>query len=254
MYTMKRYNKRPLTHSQIINMLKQRGLSFTDENDAFKILSNISYFRIARYLRPMETCCDLHLFKPNSTFENALELYNFDKKLRHILFCYIGDLEVAIRAKLIQHISLWKTLEVISFSTLSKLYCNLKDVSLKKKIAREFGLPQHLYLESWVKSLTVLRNRIAHYSCVWNRKYPWKPKIPKRLTNLWLANTSIRTEKLYAQLCCLLYMANVICPDNTLRNQLVSLFIQYSNVDLRAMGFPADWHTEPLWRDAADTE
>lgn len=58
----------------------------------------------------------------------------------------------------------WKTLEVSSFGTLSKLYCNLADNNLKKQIAREFGLPQHLYLESWIKSLSVLRNCIAHHA------------------------------------------------------------------------------------------
>ncbi|WP_353955686.1 hypothetical protein [uncultured Odoribacter sp.] len=35
---------------------------------------------------------------------------------------------------------------------LSKLYCNLSDNNLKKQIARELGLPQHLYLESWIKN------------------------------------------------------------------------------------------------------
>lgn len=32
---------------------------------------------------------------------------------------------------------------------------NLADNNLKKQIARELGLPQHLYLESWIKSLSV---------------------------------------------------------------------------------------------------
>lgn len=73
----------------------------------------------------------------------------------------------------------WKTLEVSSFGTLSKLYCNLSDNNLKKQIAKELGLPQHIYLESWIKSLSVLRNCIAHHARIWNRKYPWKPQLPK---------------------------------------------------------------------------
>ena len=35
----------------------------------------------------------------------------------------------------------WKTLEVVSFGTLSKLFCLFKDNRLKKQVAREFGLP-----------------------------------------------------------------------------------------------------------------
>ena len=34
----------------------------------------------------------------------------------------------------------WKTLEVVSFGTLSKLFCLFKDNRLKKQVAREFGL------------------------------------------------------------------------------------------------------------------
>ena len=38
----------------------------------------ISYFRLANYLRPMEQDKIAHIFKPNSTFENALDLYYFE--------------------------------------------------------------------------------------------------------------------------------------------------------------------------------
>lgn len=58
----------------------------------------------------------------------------------------------------------WKTLEVTSFGTLSKLFCNFADNKIKKRIAREFNLPQHLVLESWIKSAVVLRNYLAHHS------------------------------------------------------------------------------------------
>lgn len=56
----------------------------------------------------------------------------------------------------------WKTLEITSFGLLSKLFCNIDDNRLKKKIARDFNLPQHLCLESWIKSFVALRNCIAH--------------------------------------------------------------------------------------------
>ena len=48
----------------------------------------------------------------------------------------------------------WKTLEVVSFGTLSKLFCLFKDNRLKKQVAREFGLPQYTYLESWIRCIT----------------------------------------------------------------------------------------------------
>ena len=42
----------------------------------------------------------------------------------------------------------WKTLEVVSFGNLSKLYANMKDVEVKKLVAKSVGLPQYTYLES----------------------------------------------------------------------------------------------------------
>lgn len=142
----------------------------------------------------------------------------------------------------------WKTLEVSSFGTLSKLYCNLTDNNLKKQIARELGLPQHLYLESWIKSLSVLRNCIAHHARIWNRKYPWKPQIPQKLQSPWIQNSTISHEKLYAQLCCIGYLLNAIHPNNNFRQQLKTLLSKYSIVDISAMGFPKLWYNEALWK------
>ena len=142
----------------------------------------------------------------------------------------------------------WKTLEVSSFGTLSKLYCNLADNNLKKQIARELGLPQHLYLESWIKSLSVLRNRIAHHARIWNRKYPWKPQIPQKLQSPWIQNSTISHEKLYAQLCCIGYLLNAIHPNNNFKQKLKILLSKYSIVDISAMGFPKLWYNEALWK------
>lgn len=260
----------------------------------------MSYFRLANYLRPMEIDKTLHKFKPNSHFDNAINLYFFDKKLRALLFTAIQSFEIALRSKIIHHFSMkygsfwimeqhlfsdnkifkdclthieqevlrskedfiqahlnkysqpsipptWKTLEVVSFGTLSKLFCNLKDTKLKKKIAREFNLPQHEYLESWCKCAVALRNCIAHHSRVWNRRYPLKPQIPSKLKGKWIDSSVTESTKLYAQLCCLAYLQNATLPDNDFIAQLKHLFNDYPNVDVAAMGFPTTWKKEPLW-------
>lgn len=141
----------------------------------------------------------------------------------------------------------WKTLEISSFGTLSKLYCNLTDTKIKKQIAKELGLPQHIYLESWIKSLSVLRNCIAHHARIWNKKYPWKPQLPKKLTYAWISDFSSQT-KLYPQICCILYLLNVIKPENQFKENIKALLDKYSTVDYSAMGFPQGWENEPLWR------
>ncbi len=294
------YTKQPISIANQMEMLKNRGLLFDNEQAAIEYLKVISYFRLANYWKPMERDKVNHIFKPNSKFENVVALYNFDKELRSLLFSAIQNIEIALRTKVIQIVSsqygafwfadkslfsnisifsncltsikdelkrskedflvehfakydnppyppAWKTLEVSSFGTLSKLYCNLSDNIVKKCIARELGLPQHLYLESWIKSLSVLRNCIAHHARIWNRKYPWKPQLPKKLQNPWIQDKNISQERLYAQLCCVAYLMDAIHPNNNFKQKLKALLLEYPIVDVAAMGFPRGWYIEPLW-------
>lgn len=294
------YTKQPLDYPCILQMLKDRGLIIKDDNVASEQLKIMSYFRLANYLRPMEQDKITHAFKPNSFFDNAVNLYYFDKKLRALLFTAIQSFEIALRSKLIHHFSMaygafwlmdrrlyadkkiftdcyirvqqevfrskedfiqehfdkynnpiippvWKTLEVVSFGTLSRIFCNLSDTKIKKKIAREFNLPQHKLLESWCKSAVTLRNNLAHHSRTWNRAYPIQPQLPQSLNGSWIKTTGVAGNRLYAQLCCLAYLQNVIHPDNDFTRQLKLLLKDHLNVDVTAMGFPTDWENEPLW-------
>lgn len=294
------YNKPPMDYPRILQMLKDRGLIIRDDNEASERLRIISYFRLANYLRPMELNKTTHIFKPNSHFDNAVNLYFFDKELRALLFTAIQSFEIALRSKLIHYFSMaygsfwimnrtlfsdnkifndcsiriqqevfrskedfiqehfdkysnpiippaWKTLEVVSFGTLSRIFCNLKDTKLKKKIAREFNLPQHEYLESWCKCAVALRNCIAHHSRTWNRRYPLKPQLPSKLKGKWVNSSGIVQSKLYAQLCCLAYLQDATHPNNNLKQQLKSLLTVHPNVDVAAMGFPIGWDSEPIW-------
>ena len=129
-----------------------------------------------------------------------------------------------------------------------RLFENFGDKHVKIIIAREFNLPQHLHLESWIKSIVVLRNCIAHHSRIWNRKFPLKPQLPLKLNGMWIDCSGIERAKLYAQLCCLVYLQNQIHPDNDFKQQLKSLLKAHPNVDVAAMGFPVGWENEPLWR------
>lgn len=295
------YTKLPLDFPQIIQMLKDRGLNIINDTKAIEQLQVISYFRLANYLRPMEQDKMNHTFKANSYFENALDLYYFDKELRTLIFTAVQSVEIALRAKMVHHISLkygafwftnaslfanndihqgclsqieqelsrsredfiqehfakysvpdippvWKTLEVTSFGTLSKLFCNLADISIKKKIAREFNLPQHKVLESWIKCIVVLRNCLAHHTRVWNRNFPIMPQMTASLRGAWVTPTGFPLVKVYSQLCCLAYFENHIHPNNDFKPRLQALLKKYPNVDTAAMGFPKNWESEPLWR------
>ena len=92
-----RYSKQPLDFPDILNLLKSRGLIVQDESKAIECLKVISYFRLDNYFHPMESDKILHTFKPNSYFENAVDLYTFDSKLRTLIFSAIQSIEIALR-------------------------------------------------------------------------------------------------------------------------------------------------------------
>ena len=142
----------------------------------------------------------------------------------------------------------WKTLEVVSFGNLSKLYANMKDVVVKKQVAKSVGLPQYTYLESWMRSLAVLRNCCAHHGRAWNRRYPAMPQLPKRLPLAWVNTQYVRPMKLYAHLCTLLYLEQSIVPNSDIKDRLLNLLKTYPYISTKQMGFPRGWENEPLWQ------
>lgn len=294
------YTNRPLDVKDIISLLKQRGLLFHDEQKATTYFQSISFFRLAEYLRPLEADKRTHIFKPHSTFEQAITLYHFDKQFRTVLFDAIQQIEVALRTRMIHYISLkygafwfmnetlfsdkslfeenishirqevlrskedfiseyyssysspdlppvWKTFEVISLGTLSKIYRNFKDIGVKKQIARSFNLPQHLCLENWLKCTVLLRNYVAHHNRLWNRVFPFYPQLNIKLRGVWISTTGVDNTRLYAQVCYVAYLLNYIVPTSDFRQHLIELVVQNPTVDIRAMGFPPHWQSEPLW-------
>ena len=76
-----------------------------NEQTAALCLNHISYFRLKGYWLDMQTDRVNHVFAPNSCFENVIARYYFDRQLRLILFDAIEFIEIALRSKLIYHLS-----------------------------------------------------------------------------------------------------------------------------------------------------
>lgn len=143
----------------------------------------------------------------------------------------------------------WKTLEVVSFGTLSKLYCNMQDAEVKKLVAKDFYLPQYPFLENWIKCACVLRNYCARHARLWNRRFPLIPKLPQSLPLTWIANRDVRPIKLYAQLCYLAYMEQSINPRGNFKEKIFRLLSPAPRPLLKSIGIPAAWQSEPLWKE-----
>lgn len=186
---------------------------------------------------------DASLFKDKHIFQNCLE--NIQKEVSRSNEDFLKEHFAKYDEPLLPPV--WKTMEVVSFGTLSKLYCNFSDVEVKKGVARSFGLPQYLYMESWMKCAAVLRNYCAHHARLWNRRFPIMPHLPKRLPLDWINVQALRPIKLYAQLCYLVYLEQSIRPNSDFKNEFVALLHDKPRSITKAMGFPAGWQDEALW-------
>ena len=86
---------------QIVQILKSRGMLMEDEHKVENYLMNIGYHRLSAYIYPFYKIPKYELaLKEETTFEQVLTLYRFDKKLRILLFNEIEKIEVAIRSVL----------------------------------------------------------------------------------------------------------------------------------------------------------
>ena len=118
---------------------------FRNEAGAPHFLANISYYRLKGYWWDMQSDKVNHVFSPNSYFEEVIERYNFDRHLRLLLFDAIERIEIALRTKMIYHLSL---------SYGEKWYLDNTIVSNQgmhnthvKKLREEFGYSQEIFIK-----------------------------------------------------------------------------------------------------------
>ena len=146
----------------------------------------------------------------------------------------------------------WKLLEILSLGTVSKIYMNLTDSIEKKEIAKSLELPNHLWLESWMMSIAVLRNLCAHHCRIWCKNFMYPPKIMQPTKRKWIEpfKTPVHNEYLYYQMCAVKYLVNAIQPDNILTDQLKNIVVNYQNkgINFTDIGMDEHWQNEKLWQ------
>lgn len=95
---------------QQIELLRKRGMRIDEADRARGFLMEIGWYRMSLYWFPFELrypdpVDPVHLFKPDTTFRDALMLYAFDFNLRHLLLKPLERIETAFRTYLIHYVS-----------------------------------------------------------------------------------------------------------------------------------------------------
>ena len=307
-----RYSKKPLTVDEQIDRLEQRGLNFSNKKLAKNYLQNISYYRLRAYTYPFQDNkdpdADHEFFRDNIDFNDIIDLYVSDRRLRNLVFNELEKIEVAIRTQLslvysnnakdpfwyldrrwfsrasdddfgnmiddvtsdvnrsnedfIKHYKAkydtpempptWMSLEVVSFGTLSWMYKLLNKSPEKKQIALAFGIGNDEVFANWLHAFSNLRNCCAHHSRIWNRRFVVHLKLPYNTTQPFLTpeiTGAIKETKLFALLSAIKYVADILSPGNSFKDNLKKLLKdRHQLLRLKEMGFPMDWESLPVWR------
>ncbi len=112
------FNKPPKTFDELIQQLKDRGMIIGNEDFAKDILSKVNYYRLSGYWfkfqnkyinrdmvysSPQEKEEFENKFSIKITFENIVDIYKFDSKLRSLCFDALEKIEVTINSVICEY-------------------------------------------------------------------------------------------------------------------------------------------------------
>lgn len=129
---------------------------------------------------------------------------------------------------------IYALVEVFSFGTLSKFYKNMLN-SDKKAVAKTFGVG-YTYLESWLESISYVRNICAHYGRLYNAKLSKTPMLYKEYSEAGIGN-----NRIFGVLLCMRSLLKEDSHWNIFVDQIEMLFEKYEKVDIKTMGFTKEW-------------
>jgi len=101
----KPYNKPALDEMEQLNLLLSRNLLIPDHQRALHYLRFIGYYRLSGYALFFQDQ-NSRKFKNNTSFDNVLDLYIFDRELRLLVMDAIERIEVAVRTCISNYLSL----------------------------------------------------------------------------------------------------------------------------------------------------
>lgn len=101
----KEYNKPPLTIESQIKLLKDRWLSFSNEQYAEEFLGRVSYYRLSAYMR-FFLWNDRENFIENISFKDITDLYNFDSDLKILLLEALEVIEISFKTQITNIVSI----------------------------------------------------------------------------------------------------------------------------------------------------
>ena len=105
----------------------------------------------------------------------------------------------------------------------------------KKAVAKSFGIG-YTYLESWLESISYVRNICAHYGRLYNAKLSKTPLLYKEYLEAGIGN-----NRMFGILLCMKHILKNDSRWNLYVQDIETLIDKYEKVDIKTMGFPKNW-------------
>ena len=135
---------------------------------------------------------------------------------------------------------IWMVVELLSFGELSNLYKNLLKFEDRNKIAAYYSLPSTV-MESWLHSLTVLRNKCAHHSKLIDTQNPFAVILPHKIDKRYNSTLKISgNQSFLTWMLMLCYLAEASGRKSFAVSYLLDIDKTVSNMQLECsqLGFP----------------
>ena len=140
----------------------------------------------------------------------------------------------------------WMITELMAFGTLQRLYRGSPN-NVKRIIAERFDVSS-VVMESWLGTLSTIRNICAHHGRLWNRELGHKPKIPQKDPR-WHDPVEVLGNRVFGVLTILRYLLDDVAPQSQWSIRLSELHQHYPDVPRGQMGYPDDWPDCRIWSE-----
>lgn len=256
------------TYGEQVELLRQRGMRVNDPEHAETLLARLNYYRLSGYWYPMHRFSQGDGTARDEFVDGRLDplIYLDPQRLsararqrnkdgRSVHEVWLRKYQSALKASkedFVAHhkskyggtLPIWAAVEIMDWGMLSYLYGMSPNI-VRKRIAQPCDLtgPQ---LESWLKSLNILRNYAAHHARMFNRVYDIKPKLNNDVR---LAPVAEGINRVFGQLSLIQYLHRQL--DLSPADRLPKLFDTYPHnpiVPFSRIGAPDNWRELPLWR------
>jgi len=120
-------------------LLQSKGLAVTDRPGALTYLENLGYYRLSGYTFPFRKSPGRTEFKPGTSLEQIIRIYDFDRELRLLAADAIERIEIGIRSRIVNATCLQHT-SPHWFTDPTLFHSQFNHASFLRKLEKSLGI------------------------------------------------------------------------------------------------------------------